>query len=230
MPEPADTYFTTRLAPSPAREAVWEHVVTYLDAYLPPDGSFLELAAGYGDVSRATRMRRRVAIDLLPELPRLLEGTGVEAQVGDATDLSAFADASFDVVFASNFLEHLEWPSIDRCMSEVQRVLRPGGRLLLVQPNFRLQPGAYFDDYTHRTVFTDRSLGDYLRVQGFEVERVEPRFLPLTLRSRLAWGHRLVPLYLRLPYRPLAGQMLVVARKPGEPRARGTTGGADVEG
>jgi len=57
-------------------------------------------------------------------------------------------------------------------------------------------------------------------VQGFDIERIEPRFLPLTLRSRLSWGHRLVPLYLKLPYRPLAGQMLVVARRGGADVAR----------
>ena len=31
------------------------------------------------------------------------------------------------------------------------------------------------------------------------------------MKSRLSFGHASVPLYLRLPYRPLAGQMLVVA-------------------
>jgi SAM-dependent methyltransferase len=144
----------------------------------------------------------------------------VEAIVGDATDLSRFDDASFDVVFASNFLEHLAWPDIDRLVVGIRRVLRPGGRFIVVQPNFRLQPGAYFDDYTHRTIFTDRSIHDYLVVQGFEIERLEPRFLPLTLRSRLSWGHRLVPVYLKLPYRPLAGQMLVVARRGGADVAR----------
>jgi hypothetical protein len=33
----------------------------------------------------------------------------------------------------------------------------------------------------------------------------------MTMKSRLSRAHRLVPLYLRLPYRPRAGQMLVVA-------------------
>jgi hypothetical protein len=37
--------------------------------------------------------------------------------------------------------------------------------------------------------------------------------LPMTLKSRLSSGHKLVPLYLRLPWRPLAGQMLLIARK-----------------
>ncbi len=211
MAEPA-TYHSTRLAPSAVRREVWRHVADHLAPFIPADGCVLDLAAGYGDFSAAVRARRRVAVDLFDELPQHVPD-GVEAVVADATDLTPFADASFDVVFASNFLEHLEWEAIDRCVAGAHRVLKPGGRLILVQPNFRLQPGAYFDDYTHRTIFTDRSLCDYLMVQGFAIERAEPRFLPLSLRSRLSWGHRLVPLYLRLPYRPLAGQMLVVGRK-----------------
>jgi hypothetical protein len=95
----------------------------------------------------------------------------------------------------------------------VRRVLRSGGRLILVQPNFRLRPHEYFDDYTHIAVFTDRSLPDMLAANGFAREHVEARFLPLTLKSRLSFGHRLVPLYLRLPWRPMAGQMLVIATR-----------------
>ena len=117
-------------------------------------------------------------------------------------------------MFASNFIEHLDHDAIDRLLAGIRRVLRPGGNLLLVQPNFRLAPKQYFDDYTHRTIWTDRSLTDLVTAAGLPVVHVEPRFLPLTMKSRLSFGHRLVPLYLRLPYRPLAGQMLVVARRP----------------
>ena len=83
---------------------------------------------------------------------------------------------------------------------------------MLVQPNFRVRPKQYFDDYTHVSVFTDRSLPDLVEAHGFVRERVEARFLPLTMKSRLSFAHRIVPLYLRLPWRPLAGQMLVIAR------------------
>lgn len=206
------SYFRTRLAPDPTRAAVWRHIAAYLQRWVPTDGAVLDLAAGYGDFSASITARRRVAFDLNPELPHLLPA-GIEAEVGDATDLARFPDATFDTVFASNFLEHLEHAQVDRCLAEIRRVLRPGGHVVLVQPNFRLAPGAYFDDYTHRTIFTDRSLADLLVARGFELERVEPRFLPLTVKSRLSAGHRLVPLYLRLPYRPLAGQMLHVARR-----------------
>jgi SAM-dependent methyltransferase len=207
-----DGYFRTRFTPLEARGAVWRHVAAHLQRWVDADGAVLDLGAGYGDLSRAVRARRRVALDANPQLDELIDPP-VEAVVGDVTDLSRFADGEFATVFASNLLEHLTWEAVDRCVAEVHRVLRPGGRFLVVQPNFRLAPRRYFDDYTHRSVFTDQSLRDRLAASGFEIEHVEARFLPLTMRSRLSWGHRLVPWYLKLPWRPFAGQMLVVARR-----------------
>lgn len=206
------TYFDTRLGADTARAAVWGHIARYLEQWTPADGAVLDLAAGWGDFAGAVTARRRVAFDRRSDLAAVVP-PGVEAVLGDVVDLGVFPDATFDTVMASNLLEHLEHADVDRCLDEVRRVLRPGGHLLLVQPNFRLAPRTYFDDYTHRTIFTDRSLADRVTAQGFEVVRVEARFLPLTLKSRLRAGHRLVPWYLRLPWRPFAGQMLVVARR-----------------
>jgi ubiquinone/menaquinone biosynthesis C-methylase UbiE len=209
----SSAYFSTRFTPDEARAKVWASVTGYLQRWVPVDGAVIDLGAGYGDFSRSIRARRRVAFDANPALPTMVAAP-VEPEVGDVTDLSRFADASFDAAFASNLLEHLTWEQLGTTIAEVRRVLKAGGRVVLVQPNFRLRPKEYFDDYTHRTIFTDRSLADFLEASGFEVEHVEPRFLPLTMKSRLSFGHALVPLYLRLPYRPLAGQMLVVARRP----------------
>jgi protein phosphatase len=79
-----------------------------------------------------------------------------------------------------------------------------------MQPNFRLCAKEYFDDYTHLTPLSDRSLGDLLTVAGFRVVHAEPRFLPLTLKGRGGNLTFLMPWYLRSPWRPLAGQMLFV--------------------
>lgn len=206
----ASAYFSTRFTPDEARAKVWRAIGAYLQRWIPADGAVLDLGAGYGDFSRSITAARRVAFDANPALPEMIEAP-MEAEVGDVRDLSRFADATFDVAFASNLLEHLPWGDLEVSIAEVVRVLRPGGRFIAVQPNFRLRPKEYFDDYTHRTIFSDRSLVDFLNASGFEVEHVEARFLPLTMKSRLSFGHALVPTYLRLPYRPLAGQMLVVA-------------------
>lgn len=212
-PGAPNRYFATRFAPDPRREAVWRHMTRYLQRYVPPGAVVLELGAGYCQFINAVQARRRVAVDVSDEL-RVRAGPGVEAVVSDALSyLRTSSAATFDIVFASNFLEHLEWDVLEPLIVEIRRVLVPQGRIALVQPNFRLAPGRYFDDYTHRTVFTDVSLCDWLEASGFRIVRCVPRFMPLTLKSRLGLLSALVPAYLRLPWRPFAGQMFVLAER-----------------
>jgi SAM-dependent methyltransferase len=99
--------------------------------------------------------------------------------------------------FASNLLEHLERPAATALLAEAQRVLRPQGRLVLVQPNFRLDPGGYFDDFTHIAIYTDRSIHDYLVSEGWIVEPLEARSLPLNMKSWPSHLSVLVALHLR---------------------------------
>jgi SAM-dependent methyltransferase len=203
-------YFRTRLAPNAHRAAVWNHLAAYLQRWIPTDADVLELGAGWCDFANTITARRVVAMDLDPTVQRAA-ADHVQAEVGDCTDLSRFDSGSFDVVFASNLLEHLERPATALLLAESARVLRAGGILILLQPNFRLNPGAYFDDYTHVAIYTDRSLADYLGSVDWRIVQVFPRFLPLTLNSRGSALTFLVPWYLRSPIKPLAGQMLVIA-------------------
>ena len=190
---------------------VWAAICRYLRPYVPPAGRVLDLGAGYCSFANHVEAAERHALDREPSFAAHA-APGVTTHVGRCEDLGAFGDGSLDVVFASNLLEHLDWPSVDRTLAEVRRVLKPAGRLLLVQPNFRYCSREYFDDYTHRTIFTHVALADLLGARGFAVERVDPRFLPFSFKSRAPkWGF-LVALYLRLPVRPFAKQMLVVAR------------------
>ena len=125
-----------------------------------------------------------------------------------------FRSASFDVVLASNLLEHFEPDTAATVVAGAGRVLRPGGRLILIQPNFRIAFRRYFDDYTHRAVFTDVSLAALLRATGFAIERVAPRFLPYSMQGRrLPLARWMVAAYLASLLKPGAGQMLVVGRK-----------------
>lgn len=209
---PAPGYFQTRLAHDPNRIKVWRHVTAHLARWIASDARVLELGAGWCDFANEVRAAHVVAMDVDPTVERAA-GPGVHAVVGDCADLSRFDDGSFDVVFASNLLEHLDRETTERLVDEARRVLAAGGRLILLQPNFRLAPGRYFDDYTHVSIWTDQSLGDFLRSRGWSLESVQARFLPLTLRSRSAGLTFLVPWYLRSPVKPLAGQMLLVARR-----------------
>lgn len=208
------TYHAAHFTPHPQREAVWRVVAGYLARWVPRDSAVLEVGAAYCHWINNVRAARRVAVDIWPGV-RDHVGPGVEARALDAaTQLHELGESVFDVTLASNVLEHFEPQAAAAVARGVRAVLKPAGRLVLVQPNFRYAFREYFDDYTHRAVFTDVSLPAMLRAEGFDVEHVEPRFLPYSMRdTRWPIAPWLVRAYLRSPYRPRAGQMLVVAKK-----------------
>lgn len=210
-----DAYYHTRYVPDPARGAVWQEIVRFLGPFLPAEGTVVDLGAGYCDFINRVPARTRYAVDVSPELPKHA-AAGVIHMQAPAWDLRGIPDAGVDVVHASNLFEHFDDEELARVMGEVRRVLKPGGTLILLQPNFRLCVKRYFDDPTHKKVFTDASLRDFLVSHGFRIVLAKPRFLPFSLRSRPG----LIPplpilarLYLRSPFKPFAGQMLFVAQK-----------------
>lgn len=207
-------YHAAHLPEDPARAVVWKVVAEHLAGWLPPNGHVVEIGAGYCEWINNVVAARRVAIDIWPDVARYA-APGVEPVVLDASrDLAALGASSFDAVLASNILEHFEPGVAISVVDDIQRLLKPAGRLIIVQPNFRYAARQYFDDYTHRSVFTDVSLPNLLRAHGFRIDHVQPRFLPYSMRgTRLPIRPWTVRAYLRSPFKPMAGQMLVVASK-----------------
>lgn len=120
-----------------ARQALWREVsggdaqVTLWDA-IAACNPLRVLEVGGGDGKLAARVRDDLGadvtlVDLSPRMVELAAGRGVRAQVGDVQDLP-FPDESFDTVLACWMLYHV--PDLDRGLSEIARVLRPGGRLV----------------------------------------------------------------------------------------------------
>lgn len=215
-PRIVSAYHETRLAPDPRRASVWKALWRYYFRHrISPSDSVLDLGSGYGDFINNVVATRRIAIDLWPGFTAHLDG-GVEAIIGPVGDLSRIADGSVDYAFASNLFEHLTQQEFADVLSSLRSKLSPTGSLTIVQPNYRYAYREYFDDYTHVSIYSHVSLSDFLQANGFEPVEVRPRFLPLTVKSRLpAWGP-LIGLYLASPLKPVAKQMLVraVPRRP----------------
>jgi ubiquinone/menaquinone biosynthesis C-methylase UbiE len=172
----------------------------------------VEIGSGRCEFINASTAQTRYAIDIWPEMPLHAE-KGVSTHVGSATKLFFLDRDSVDAVFASNVVEHLTREQFEQVLDESWRVLRKGGKLVLLQPNFRYAFRRYFDDYTHVSIWTHLSLSDYLESRGWTLDDVQGRFLPLTVESPLPVSRFLIWLYLRSPIKPLAGQMLLVASK-----------------
>lgn len=207
-------YHDVHLSEDPARRIVWQVLTDHLAPWVPPDAQVVEIGAGYCDWINGVRAARRVAVDVWPEFVRFA-APGVDATVLDAaTALRTLGEQRFDVALASNVLEHFEPDIAASVVGDIAALLRRQGRFIIIQPNFRYAYRRYYDDYTHRAVFTDTSLSNLLRSRGFRIELSVPRFLPYSMRES-RWPIRpwLVRAYLRSPIKPMAGQMLIVARK-----------------
>jgi SAM-dependent methyltransferase len=162
-------------------------------------------ARKYGmDLNPATRARLAAAVEFLEQ---------------DCSESWAVSPGSLDLIFTSNFFEHL--PDKDRlaeCLVQAHRGLRPGGRLIALGPNIRVLNGRYWDFWDHHVPLTDLSLSEGLRLAGFEILRREPRFLPYTMSGGPRYPAWMVGAYIGVPlvWRLLGEQFLVVARRPPE--------------
>lgn len=77
-----------------------------------------------------------------------------------------YQDNTFDVVFSKSVIEHFHNPDI--LIKEIYRCLKPGGLIITMAPSWEYNHRIYFEDYTHRTPFMISSLGDILKIHGFE--------------------------------------------------------------
>lgn len=211
-----DTLYRHRFSGEDATRklGVWREIVAYLMRWIPPTSVVLDIACDEGYFIRNVTAAERWATDIRDVGTRL--GDKVTFVQVDGLQLtSAVPLGHFDVAFMSNYLEHL--PSSDAVLAqlrEVRGVLRPGGRMIVLQPNIRFVGGAYWDFLDHKVALTDRSLVEAAVAAGFEVEQVISRFLPYSTKGRLPQHPLLVRAYLRVPlaWRLMGKQTLLVAR------------------
>jgi SAM-dependent methyltransferase len=199
------------------RDRVWKILCRdYFDRLFVADGSVLDLACGYGEFINNVNVAQKHAVDANADAAGHL-APGVEFRQTMANNLAHLADNSLDRAFTSNFLEHLpSKAACDEVLREVLRVLKPGGRFVIMGPNIRFAYREYWDFYDHYLPLSDRSLVEGLRTNGYEIESVVDRFLPFTMAGKQPTADWLIRTYLALPmaWRFLGKQFLVVAAKP----------------
>jgi cyclopropane fatty-acyl-phospholipid synthase-like methyltransferase len=205
-------YHNVRLGHQRKRSVVWAALWRYYFRHrIDATDTVLDLGCGYGDFINHVIAKRRIALDLWPEFVTHI-APGIETLVTSLTDLSALEDGTIDYAFASNVVEHVTKEEFASLLACLKTKLSARGRLTLIQPNYRYASAEYFDDYTHISIWSHVSLADFLTANGYEVIEIRPRFLPLTVISRIPVFPPLIGLYLISPFKPLGKQMLLSAR------------------
>ena len=167
-----------------------------IDRHVLSEGSrLLEVGCGRGEVLKGFIDAGLVGhgVDISPATSRYYPETEIKVTNLEHNPIP-YDDGLFDVVYSKSLIEHFYHP--ERVVGEMFRVLRPGGVLLALTPDWDVNYRMFYTDYTHRTPFTAESLRDLLLIHRFtdvSVERFRqlpvvwkyPKlFLPLTELTR----------------------------------------------
>jgi SAM-dependent methyltransferase len=194
------------------RNEVWRTLIRHwFQDYVPADSTVLDLGCGYGQFINNIQCAKKYAMDLNPAARGRLEPAVEFLEQNCAATWNLPGD-SLDLVFTSNFFEHL--PSkedLARTIAEARRCLKKGGRLIAMGPNIKFVKGAYWDFFDHHLALTELSMKEAFEVAGLTTEYVRDRFLPYTMVNAPQYPVVLLRIYLGLPLAwKLFGQQFVV--------------------
>ncbi len=128
----------------------------------------LDVGCGRGDFTKGFKdLGLEVAgIDREKGDSEMLQGIEVRISSDIENSPFPFENESFDVVFSKSVIEHFREP--DNFMKEVCRVLKPGGRVITMTPDWQSQMYIFYNDYTHVHPYTVEGLTRLLKVYGFK--------------------------------------------------------------
>lgn len=198
------------------RNEVWRILASaYFQRYIQPTDAVLDLGCGYGEFINHISCGAKYGMDLNPRSPEFL-ASDVQFLEQDCSTRWDLPESSLDVVFTSNFFEHLpDKLALRNTLQEAHRCLKPGGRIIALGPNIKYVQGAYWDFWDHFLCLTEMSLGEGLENNGYRVVESHARFLPYSMVNAPRYSVAFVRLYLALPFawRLFGKQFLVVAER-----------------
>jgi ubiquinone/menaquinone biosynthesis C-methylase UbiE len=164
------------------------HLVRFVAA-LPEAEHALDLGCGDGRLTAKLRAGAVTAADVSRVALRRAERRVPEAEIAlvEPDERLPFVDGEFELVVCIETIEHVR--DVQLFLSEIRRVLRPGGGLALTTPAVsRLSLLRRFDETLdplspHLRFFTRRSLTSVLDALGFDVTHVQRRHGTLLVRA-----------------------------------------------
>lgn len=181
------------------RGRIEQHRLSLLQRYRQAPADLVEVGPGHGTLAEQAVAAgfRYTAIEASPLLIEVLRGKGLQVIESWAPPIPV-PDASCDVVYADQVLEHMSGIDAARQFTaEALRTLRPGGVFFVVVPDYLKEREFFWDvDYTHNFVTTERRVKQLLNDGGFQLLHVE-RAIGLATgvaRDALAAGALLVNL------------------------------------
>jgi len=185
--------------PKDARPERFELRRAFLLKHVAPQATVLDVGCGAGEFSAALSEAgaQPIAVDVAREaLRRARERVSdLDARLWEPGEPLPLADATVDAVWAGEVVEHVA--DVAPWLSELRRVLKPRGTLLLTTPNhgpgtllrLALSPSAFAAHFEPRSdhvrFFSPRTLRELLDDLGFDVAELRTAGGPPVMRSTI---------------------------------------------
>ena len=151
---------------------------------IKPNHKLLEVGCGRGDFLRGF-IRSGIdchGVDQSDTAKKICPEADI--RLADLEEKIPYEDNFFDVIYSKSVIEHFYYP--DHLFTEIHRVLKPGGLVISLTPDWEYNYKSFYDDYTHRVPFTVTSLRDIMLITSFENIEVE-RFRQLPFLWKMPW-------------------------------------------
>ena len=187
----------------------------FLSRYIGREASVLDLGAGCCEFINNIECAHKFAVDINGDIKKFTH-EGVKVFVTSGANMREIPDESIDVVFASEFFEHLkDNDELFETLIEIRRILKCGGKLILICPNIRYLSDRYWDFIDHRLPLSHLSMQEALLLYEFNITKVIPKFLPYSTKNALPQWPVLLRIYLRITllWSIFGKQMFIIAQK-----------------
>ena len=182
------------------KETVWKEISSFLYNEMNSPERVLDPAAGFCEFINNVPAVERWAVDQNSQFLLKYAHKHVHKISGNCLDAEIPLEY-FDVVFVSNFLEHLkDSKEVYKFLRTAYQWLKPSGLLVVMGPNFKYCSKDYFDCSDHKVILTDISLCELGYAADFKIKKSYSKFLPYSFRSRLPTNPILVKSYLKIPF------------------------------
>lgn len=181
------------------RNLVWKILVkNFFQKYINKNDVVLDLPCGYCEFINNVKCKTKIGVDRNPDSKKHA-ASNVKIIQSYSSDLSKIKNSTIDKIFISNFFEHITWDEIHLTIKELSRVLRKGGKILLLQPNIRFCLKDFWMFTDHITPIDDRAIEEIFDSYDFQLEKKILKFLPYTMKTSLPIKSFFLKIYLKIP-------------------------------
>ena len=197
------------------KNLVWREVAQYISALTNQPQIVLDPAGGMCEFINNISASEKWTIDLNEEFVRKYAEKSIKIIVGENLKVD-LPENYFDLIFISNFLEHLHTQDeVAEFLAKMHGAVKTGGHIVVMGPNFKYAWKEYFDFADHTVCLSELGVSEHIVGAGFDIVKIFPRFLPISFRGRLPVNKFLVKSYLKMPFfwNFFGKQFLIVGKK-----------------